>query len=274
VIQFRDGMVFKGSQKVGRLLRQGERLAGGVVGRVPHACRWSSTAPSTCRQSNRPPEVGKGDRGRGEAKVDVVYCYPAPADSADRAQEKEVSYEQVERDPVTDRPVRRQKIVAQRTDPARAGPRRGRRRAVQAGPGRGAGEGAELGAGRRRTTPRPRHSGQRRPARAETEMKLTIVNFSGRMTAKDKGSAYQEATFIDNGPRSIHLPSDNPDLVVERHRMPPKATLLTCSKELDRVDAQEGERADGAAHARRPETPTCGTRSTTGGVRSSPTTAR
>jgi hypothetical protein len=65
----------------------------------------------------------------------------------------------------------------------------------------------------------------------ESEMKLTVVTFSGRMTAKDKGPSYKDATFLDPV-EVIHVPTNDPDLKVERHRMPPQATLLTCSREF------------------------------------------
>jgi lipopolysaccharide export system protein LptA len=62
-------------------------------------------------------------------------------------------------------------------------------------------------------------------------MKLTIVNFSGRMIGKDKGAIYKEATFLDSI-QVIDIPSENADLQVERHKLPTRATLLTCADKL------------------------------------------
>jgi hypothetical protein len=69
------------------------------------------------------------------------------------------------------------------------------------------------------------------PAARETEMKLTVVEFSGRMIGKDKGRAYQEATFLDPVD-VIHVPSDDPEMVVEPYKLPPKAVLLSCKEKL------------------------------------------
>jgi hypothetical protein len=63
------------------------------------------------------------------------------------------------------------------------------------------------------------------------EMKLTIVNFSDRMIAKDKGDRYKEATFRDEV-QVIHVPTDDPNLEVKRNQLPPRAVLLTCSNKL------------------------------------------
>jgi len=62
-------------------------------------------------------------------------------------------------------------------------------------------------------------------------MKLTVIYFSGRMIAKDKGEVFKESTFYDNI-QVINLPTDNPDLTIERHRLPPTAVKLDCRDKL------------------------------------------
>ena len=48
-------------------------------------------------------------------------------------------------------------------------------------------------------------------------MKLTVVNFSEGMIAKDKGDRYKEATFTREV-QVIHVPTDDANLDVKRHR--------------------------------------------------------
>ncbi len=62
-------------------------------------------------------------------------------------------------------------------------------------------------------------------------MKLTIVKFNGRMVGVDKGKLFQKATFTDSV-EAISVPADSPTLAVEKHKLPPRAVLLTCNKEL------------------------------------------
>jgi hypothetical protein len=65
----------------------------------------------------------------------------------------------------------------------------------------------------------------------DQEMKLTLVTFSGRMTGIDKNKVYQQATFRDNI-HVVNVPSDSPTIEIERHKLPPRAQILTCTKEL------------------------------------------
>ena len=81
-----------------------------------------------------------------------------------------------------------------------------------------------------RGTPAPKGAAGS-PQSGGSEMKLTVVNFSGWMVGKDKGSVYREATFYDSV-RVIDLPTDNPDLVVEPHKLSPQATTLSCADQL------------------------------------------
>jgi hypothetical protein len=172
--------------------------------------------------------------------VDVVYCYPAPGDTADTDLELLVAFNQVDRDPATGKPFRRQQLVArelklqaQARDEGRGEPYR---LVFAEGPGevRTWAPGSKDDDGAASAAPPPRQPGRpgnANPPPPESEMKLTVVTFSGRMTAKDKGRVYQEATF-HGSTEVIHVPTDNPDLEVKRHQLPPRAVLLTCREKL------------------------------------------
>lgn len=62
-------------------------------------------------------------------------------------------------------------------------------------------------------------------------MKLTLVRFSGRMIAVDKGKVFQQARFEDNVD-VINVPAPDQTVQIDRHKLPPRSVLLTCSKEL------------------------------------------
>jgi hypothetical protein len=234
-------MTFRGAQKTAEFFgkvnaSQGESWV------ACHTMQVIFDRPIYFTQVNRPDAANakpanpmvKGPNAPPDDKprVDIIYCYPAPADTADNPQEKLVSFNQVERDPETGKPIRQQKLVAkeltlraQVRDEGRGEPYR---LLLADGPGfvRTWQQGT-----REDATAAPKQPGNAKPAPAETEMKLTVVTFSGRMTGKDKGKVYQEATFLDTI-QVINVPTDNPDLVVERHKLPQRALLLTCSDKL------------------------------------------
>jgi hypothetical protein len=68
-------------------------------------------------------------------------------------------------------------------------------------------------------------------AEDDQEMKLTQIDFRGRMTAIDKGKVFQKATFEETI-EVISVPAESPAITIERYRLPPRAVLLTCAKEL------------------------------------------
>jgi hypothetical protein len=233
VIQFRDGMTFKGAQKTADFFGK-VTASQGASWVTCHTLQVIFDRPIYFTQSNRPPTApvanAGGPPGRpadDKAKVDVIYCYPAPADQAESAQERLVSFLQVERDATTGQPIRRQQLVAReltlRAQVREDGQAEPYKMLFAYGPG----EVRTWQPGTRDDAPAAAPGG----APAETEMKLTIVTFSGRMIAKDKGKLYQDATFYDTI-QVIHVPTDNPDLTVDRHRLPPRAVLLNCSEKL------------------------------------------
>jgi len=62
----------------------------------------------------------------------------------------------------------------------------------------------------------------------ETEMKLTIIQFAGKMIGNDRGKVYQQATFSDTI-EVIHAPAERFDAAIDRHHLVPGAVLLTCA---------------------------------------------
>ena len=182
-----------------------------------------------------------------------MYCYPAAADSADDKKELTVTYNQVEFDKAG-KMIKSQRLTAlelkmeaQARDTAGGEPFQcvkafgpGELRIWQAGdrdPSGPAPDANKPGSPAPLPTagqPLPPVPPGAKPAPAgpdEQEMKLTVVTFSGRMTAIDKAKVFQKATFEDNV-TAISVPADSPNVGVERYRLPPRALLLTSNKEL------------------------------------------
>ncbi|MBA4064019.1 MAG: hypothetical protein C0501_09965 [Isosphaera sp.] len=230
VVQFRDGMKFSGAEKVADFFGKVTATQGGSWV-ICHRLQVRFDRPVYFSPANRPPAPpGKKDDPADKPKVDRVYCYPAPADAADHPREREVWYTQVDRDPETGKPVRRQQLVASELDlkaQARDADGEPYRLAQATGPG----VFRVWQPGAKDDPAGPARPPGAAPTPAETEMKLTVVEFSGRMTAKDKGRAYQEAAFTGTV-RVVHLPTDDPDLEVRPPKLPPAAVLLTCNSKM------------------------------------------
>jgi hypothetical protein len=232
VIHFRDGMTFRGARKLAEFFGKVSATQG-ASWVTCHTMVVNFDRPVYFTQANRPksPPAG-GKPGDDKAKIDVVYCYPAPGDSADSPREKIVTFNQVETDPETGRQVRQQQIEAQEIrlealarDPEGEEPYR---RVTAHGPG----VVRTWAPGSRDDTPPAAGAGQSaKSPPAGTEMKLTAVWFALQMTAKDKGDRYKEATFFE-GVTVVHVPTDNPNLEIRRHDLPPRSVLLTCAEKL------------------------------------------
>ena len=63
------------------------------------------------------------------------------------------------------------------------------------------------------------------------EMKLTVVYFNKQMVARDQGKVYQEAVF-DKGATAYSIPTDDLNLLFEKHALPKKSTVLSCVDSL------------------------------------------
>jgi hypothetical protein len=264
VIHFRDGMTFRGALKIAEFF--GKVNASQASSWVTcHTMRVNFDRPVYFTQTNRPKAPPKGPNAPDDKpKLDIVDCYSAPGDTADSPQEKIVTFTQVERDPQTGSAIRRQQIEALelRLEALAVEPEGGEpyRRVTAEGPGIV----RTWAAGSRDDAPGPtsvamRPAGRQTTPTATAEMKLTVVNFSDRMIAKDKGDRYKEATFR-NEVQVIHVPTDDPNLDVKRNQLPPRAVLLTCSNKLvvwtrkvDNEPAQQSMHAYGNAYLQNEE---------------------
>ncbi|HSQ56777.1 MAG TPA: hypothetical protein VLM40_13635, partial [Gemmata sp.] len=214
VINFKDGMNFEGALKRADFFGKVNAVQGGSWVTC-NTLRVNFDRPVYLTQANRPgaakpaaqqpkdPKAAPDDK----AKIERVDCYPAPADAADHPRDLEVWFTQVDLDPVTSKVTRIQKLrafeltlKAQVQDPGGSEPYR---EVIADGPGvvRTWEPGAKDEAGQGAAAPKQPGNGQRsmkgNNEPAEMEMKLTQVNFSSRMIARDKGKPYQSATFFD-----------------------------------------------------------------------------
>lgn len=252
VIHWRDSMLFRGALRsaefVGKVsARQGDSWV------LCHTMHVTFDRPLFFNQAQK-----RGAGANQKAKIDTVACYPAAADAADERRELFVTYSQTEAD-ATGKPVKTQQLTAQElTLEARATDRPGEdpfQRVKAFGPGtyRVWQSGA-----RDPSAPAPRGApvAPARPAPAgpaEQEMKLTVVTFTGRMTATDKGKVFQKAVFEENV-EVVSVPAPDPTVEVQRHRLPPRGLLLTCDKELvvssyKKGDAPPVQRMDATGNA-------------------------
>jgi hypothetical protein len=202
------------------------------------------------------PGRATGGGAKNDAKIERVHCYPAPGDAPDEPRDAhEVHYTEVLRD-ATGRLSKWQflraatlEMTAKAADPAGKEPYQlitadgpGEVRIWQYG---------EKEVARAKQGPQPMAPAARPPA-PEGEMKLTVVTFTGRMVAKDKGRLYQEAVFLSdqNGGSPIevvHAPAAEPGMKIEPANPPLGTVTLRCAERL----VVSTHRAEGAPAAQR-----------------------
>jgi hypothetical protein len=258
VVHWRDKMEFSGAKKTAEFIgkvsaRQGESWV------VCHTLQVVFDRPvyfNRLQKAERKadPKDPGNPREKDSPKIDTVYCWPAPEDAADDRRESAVTFHEVRRDEagrvakVQLVEARELQLVAraidERGDPyqqVRAdGP--GTVRIWQPGQ-------KDLAAPPPSAGPRPGPTvrGPGGPASLvpgaphppDTEMKLTVVTFGGRMAVRDRGKVYQEAEFRDTV-EVVNLPADDPGLKVER-RLPPRSVLLRCDDRLTVSSYRRGE---------------------------------
>ncbi|HUR55640.1 MAG TPA: hypothetical protein VMZ71_16000 [Gemmataceae bacterium] len=247
-IHWRDKMEFFGATKYAEFFgkvsaRQGESWV------VCHTMHVTIDRPVYFNNTQaRKPEPKKDAKGKDNPSLETVSCLPGPDDvEEDRGA---VTFKQVERDAagklakVQQLEAKEIRMNAQARDQGRDekyqlvvadGP--GTLRTWQPGQKDAAAPGAPPAT----------------PKADDTEMKLTIVTFGGRMFLKDKGKLYQEAQFMANV-RVTSVPADSPEAKVERHNLPFGSVLLTCNDKLLVSSHKKGTappvqfmRAEGAA---------------------------
>jgi hypothetical protein len=174
------------------------------------------------RRTPAPPGQPKDD-----PKIETVRCYPAAEDQKDEPKESYwVTFEDVVKDE-TGKPVKHQRLTARELSlTARAiepGTLEPHQRVVADGPGNL----RILQSGLKDEAAPPTATS----AAKEPEVKLTIVRFAGRMTARDFGPAYQDATFGDTI-ELLHAPADRIDAKLDQFKLPPNSLWLNCAEKL------------------------------------------
>lgn len=236
VIHWRDKMDFDGAKRsaefVGKVsAKQAESWV------LCHTMNVVFDRPLYFNPAQKRAAAAKGETEK--AKIDKVFCYPAPADAADERSELDVVYNQVDYDKegkltkVQQLRAAELKMEAQAQEPG-SGEKfqrvvaegRGTLRIWQLGEANPAGPPGGAGA----KAPAPKQPGAKPAEKDEQEMKLTIIEFGGRMVGVDK-KVMQKATFGDNV-KAISVPANSPTLQVDRNNLPPRALLVTCTKEL------------------------------------------
>ncbi|HEV3435810.1 MAG TPA: hypothetical protein VG122_00530, partial [Gemmata sp.] len=259
IVHFRDKMTFEGTTKVAEFFGKVNASQGdswvlcnmmkvtldrpvyftqanrpGAASRPANSPTPKPTGNPPAQGPNGQPVQGPNNPDDDKPKIEVVYCYPAPADTAESPQEKLVVFNQIDRDAETNKPTQKKQLTAQGLTLRAQAKDEGRgepyRLVLADGPGImriWAPESKEDDAGNEPA----KQQASVKPPPTEVEMKLTVIYFSGRMIAKDKGELFKESTFFDNI-QVINLPTDNPDLTIERHRLPPTAVKLDCRDKL------------------------------------------
>jgi hypothetical protein len=204
------------------------------------------------------PKAGKPP-GKDNPKIESVRCYPAPDEVPDEPKTaKWVTFREVLRDE-TGKITKDQRLKARELEmtsrPLTPGGKELLQQVVGHGPGilhvwqPGQKDDAGPAPGGGPTAPaRPAAT----PAK-DTEMKLTIVQFAGRMTVVDRGRVFQEATFQETI-EVIYAPADRPDAAIGRHNLPRGAVFLRCADKLivstrKRPDAPPAQRMDALGNA-------------------------
>ena len=255
-----------------RVLRQGQRLPGQFVGDVPHDAR-QLRSPGLLHPV-QPAEAPRKDPKGGDDKprLDIVDCYPAPGDTADSPQEKIVTFTQVERDPATGRAIRQQQIEAQelRLEALAVEPEGGEsyRRVTADGPGivRTWAPGSRDDGARSTTSARQPSGPPPQPAVIGNEThRRELLRPHDR---QGQGGPLQGGDVHPRGPG--HPRADRgPGHRGETEPVAAAGGAPDLLEQPGRLDAQGGERAGAAIHARPRKRLLCRTRSTRGGERSS-----
>lgn len=250
VVQWRDRMVFKGAMRSAEFTGKVSALQGGsrlechnlqvVFDRPIYFNQMQKKSPPPPKKID--PKAPKAAQNDDKAKVDKVFCYPAPADAAEDKSDLIVKFNQVELDP-TGKMIKSQHLTAQELkiesqvqDPE-GGERYQRVEALGPGivriwqPGDKEMEGAAPTDATQPAKPMPMGMKPTPAKKDEQEMKLTQIIFGDRMVAIDKGKVFQQATFKD-GIQVINIPANSPTVEIVKHRLPHGAMLLTCNKEL------------------------------------------
>lgn len=260
VIHWRDAMLFQGARKLATFTGsvtavQKESMVSChlmevTFDRPVYFNSLKKASEPTARPARLTADGKPADPTDDNPKIETVSCTPAPGDAREAA--REVWFQEVVRDE-TGRIVKHQHITAKelylhasrrddKGDPYQM--------VIAHGPD---GVVRLWQAGQKDLTAAAPANGQPQPAPAQpglpankdgdSEMKLTVVNFNGRMTVKDRPGVYQEAVFTDQI-QVVNVPTDDPNADVRaRHQLPPRSLLLTCADKMT-VSAHKRGNAD------------------------------
>lgn len=265
VVHWRDAMKFQGATKLAEFF--GKVTAQQNEAEVTcHTMQVRLDRPVDFSQRPRPAsEAGAKEAkppGKDNPKIESVRCYPAPDDVPDEPKTaKWVTFHEIVRDE-TRKITKDQRLTARELEmtsrPLTPGGKELLQQVDAFGPGAlrvwqpGQKDDAAPAPG---GTTAPARPGTRPPANQpkDTEMKLTIVQFAGRMTAVDRGRVFQEATFLDTI-EVIYAPADRPDAAIDRHNLPHGSVFLKCADKLivstrKRPDAPAAQRMDALGNA-------------------------
>lgn len=232
VIHWRDEMQFEGALKSAEFFGR-VRAIQGETSVVCHTLQVFFDKPVAFNP-------GRPGGPKGDAKIERVHCYAAPGDAPDEPRDAhEVHYTEVVRD-ATGRVLKWQflrspalEMTAKAADPAGKEPYQ---LLTAVGPGElRVWQYGEKDVAKGQPAPQPMAPAAR-PS-PEGEMKLTIVTFTGRMVAKDKGRLYQEAVFLSeqNGGAPIevvHAPAADPGAKINLANPPLGTVTLRCAERL------------------------------------------
>lgn len=238
VVHWRDSMKFKGADRwcefLGKVTAQqnDSYVACHIMQvRFDRPVDFSRRGKPTPAPVRPPiPVAGKPPEKEGP-KIESVRCYPAAEDLREEAKEAyRVTYHEVTRDE-TGRIAKQQHLIASELEMTaralEAGNQTPFQRIIAAGPGT-----MRLWQTGLKDEATPMAKGpMAAPPAKQPETKVTIVHFAVRMTARDFGSTYQDATFQD-AVELIHAPAEQFDAVVDRHHLPPGSVRLTCADRL------------------------------------------
>ncbi len=238
VIHWRDRMAFEGALKSAEFIGR-VRATQGETAVVCHTIQVFFDKPVMFGASRQP--AGPS----GNAKVERVMCYAAPADAPDEPRgAHEVQYTEVARN-AAGRLIKWQFLRAATLEMTARAPDPGGREPYQLVTADGPGEVRIWQYGEKDVARAPGAAGAppaapvAQPARKqpEGEMKLTIVNFTGRMVGKDKGKLYQEAVFYSEQQGGapievVHAPAADPGVTIPRANPPVGTVRLTCAEKL------------------------------------------
>jgi hypothetical protein len=177
------------------------------------------------RTANAPAPARPGDT-KDAAKIERVLCEPQPEDDLEKGPARPANYvyfadETIDRK--TGKHLKAQRITAKFLD---VQVQEARTLIHATGPGET--RTLQMGAKENTVQPGAPSPAPATPAKAEEEMKLTVVRFAERLQIEDKKQIFSKAVFTSNV-RVFHVPTDRLDLDVQEHAAPARSMVLKCT---------------------------------------------